>query len=374
MVLQVAKLLIAIFAVSGLVGLTFAGDASLQKARQEAAARGYIFESSHDEIVAKAKKERKLKLFSALDTQTTLKDLIERFKTRYPFVSDIQVEERAGGIEASQRFLMEVKAGLTKDLDAITLRTDAHGEYIPHLKKFDIAGMAGRGVLEIPLPVIDAGARNILAITSDIHVVGYNKKLISADKVPAQWEDFLKPEYKGKKFCADIRPLTLSALVPVWGMERVLDHARRIAAQEPVWVRGYPRALISVAAGEHALFMGPNVGAVKVQQSKASNIDLDYRVIEPIPVRLNQRNAVLGTSEHPYTALLWLEFLVSPEAQKTIDKHEPGEASLFGPGSAQSDLIRGKKVSVIQWDSFDKIDGWQKEIVTAYGFPRAEMK
>ena len=374
MALQICKLAILIFAVTWLVGRGFAGDASLLKAKQDAETKGYLFEISHDEIVAKAKKEGKFKLFTALDTQTTLKDLTGRFKMKYPFVSEIQVEERAGGIEASQRFLMEVKAGLTKDLDAITLRTDAHGEYLPHLKKFDMIGMARHGVLEIPLPIIDAMVRNIVAITSDIHVVGYNKKLISADKVPAQWEDFLKPEFKGKKFCADIRPLTLTALVPVWGMERVLDHARRVAAQEPVWVRGYPRALTSVAAGEHALFMGPNFGAVKVQQNKAPNIDLEYKVIEPVPVRLNQRNAVLGTSEHPYTALLWLEFLVSPEAQKTIDKHEPGEASLFGPGSVQSDLIRGKKVSVIQWDSFDKIDGWQKEIVKAYGFPRAEMK
>jgi ABC-type Fe3+ transport system substrate-binding protein len=213
-----------------------------------------------------------------------------------------------------------------------------------------------------------------VAITSDTHVVGYNKKLISANNVPTQWEDFLKPEFKGKKFCVDIRPLTLSALVPVWGLEKVLDHARKIAAQEPVWVRGNPRPLTVIAAGEHALYMGPNFGAIKVLQSKAAHVDLDYKVIEPVPVRLNQRNAVLATSEHPYTALLWIEFLLSPEAQKTIDKHEPGEASLFGPGSVQSDLIRGKKVSVVQWDSFDKIDGWQKEIVKAYGFPRAEMK
>ena len=374
MALQISRLAILIFALPGITGRGFAAEASLLRAKQEAEAKGYLFEISHDEIVAKAKKEKKFKLFTALDTQTTVRDLTDRFKIKYPFVSEIQVEERAGGIEASQRFLMEVKAGLTKDLDAITLRTDAHGEYIPHLKKFDMLGMARHGVLEIPLPVIDGIARNIVAITSDIHVVGYNKKLVAADKLPAQWEDFLKPEYKGKKFCADIRPLILSALVPVWGMEKILDFARKIAAQEPIWVRGYARALTTMAAGEHALFMGPNFGAVKVLQSKAANSDLEYKVLEPVPVRLNQRNAILATSEHPYTALLWLEFLVSSEAQKTIDKHEPGEASLFGPGSIQSELIRGKKMSVIQWEFFDKIDGWQKEIVNAYGLPRAEMK
>jgi ABC-type thiamine transport system substrate-binding protein len=355
------------------VGLGFAGDASLQKAKQEAETKGYLFETRHDDIVAKAKKEAKLKVFSALDAGRTLKELSERFKAKYPFLADMQWEEK-GASEMHQRFLMEIKAGLAKGWDAVGMRSELHSQYLPHLKKFDILGMAHHGVLEIPHQVVDPAARNIVAITSDIQVVGYNKKLISADKVPAQWEDFLKPEFKGRKFCADIRPVVLSALVPVWGMEKVMDMARKIAAQEPVWVRGYPRALTAVAAGEYAMFMGPNFGAVKVLQSKAVQSELEYKVIEPAPVRLNQGTGVLDTSEHPYTALLWLEFLTSPEAQKIIDKHEPGEASLFGPGSIQGDVIRGKKLSIVQWDAAEKMDGWQKELVKAYGFPNAEVK
>ena len=373
MALRICRLAILIFVVTWLVGRGFAGDAPLPKSKQEAETKGYLFETRHDEIVAKAKKEGKLKVFSALDAQRTLRELSDRFKMKYPFVSEVQWEEK-GGSEGHQRFLLEIQAGLAKGWDAVTMRSDFHSHYAPHLKRFDILGMARDGVLKIPLQIIDPVVRNVVAITSDIQVVGYNKKRISADKVPAQWEDFLKPEFKGKKFYADIRAVVFSALVPVWGMERVLDHARKIAAQEPVWVRGYPRPLMSVAAGEHAIFMGPNFGAVKVLQSKAANIDLDYKVIEPAPVRLNQGSAVLETSERPYTALLWLEFLASAEAQKIIDKHEPGEASLFGPGSLQSEVIRGKKLSLIQWDSAEKMEGWQKEIFKVYGFPNAEIK
>ena len=199
MALQIYRLAILVFAVIWLAGRGFAGEASLLKAKQEAETKGYLFETSHDDIVAKAKRERKLKLFSALDTQTTLKDLTDRFKLKYPFVSEIQIEERAGGIEASQRFLMEVKAGLTKDLDAITLRTDAHGEYLPHLKKFDMIGMARHGVLEIPLPIIDAMAGNIVAITSDIHVVGYNKKLICSRQGPCPVGGVSQARIQGEK-------------------------------------------------------------------------------------------------------------------------------------------------------------------------------
>jgi hypothetical protein len=65
---------------------------------------------------------------------------------------------------------------------------------------------------------------------------------------------------------------------------------------------------------------------------------------------------------------------VSAEAQRTIDKYEPGEASLFLPGSIQGEAIRGKKLSLIQWDVFQNMEAWQKALVKAYGFPRVEKK
>jgi hypothetical protein len=351
-----------------------AASPSLLNAKKEAEAAGYIFEAGREEIVARARKEGKLKVFSGLAAETTLRDLSSRFKVRYPFISEIQTAERSPGTEAAQRFLLEVKAGLAKGWDAITLRTDLRGEYASQLKKFDILGMARHGVLNMPVQLIDSQNRNVVAITSELHVVGYNKKLVAADKLPSQWEDFLKPEYKGKKFYADIRPLVLSSLIPVWGLEKTLDFARKIAAQEPIWIRGNPRGLTAVAAGERALFMGPYFGSLKVQQKKAANMDLEYKVIEPVPARLNEENGILAVSEHSYTALLWLEFLVSPEAQKIIDQYEPGEASLFAPGSIQSEVIRGKQVSTMQWEDPEKLEAWLKDLVKAYGFPNADAK
>src|SRR5262245_43576203 len=366
------------------LGLVFAGhllvssahaaaSPALMQAKSEAESKSYIFLTNHDEIVARAKSEGKLKVFSGLDGQRTLKDLGEQFKKKYPFITSFQAEERGSG-GASQRFLMEIKAGLAKEWDATTVSTDLYSEYPPYIKKFDILGMAKHGVLDLPAQVIDPITRGVVAITSEMQVVAYNKKLLAPDKVPARWEDFLKPEFKGRKFCADIRPSILSALIPTWGLEKVADFARKIAAQEPVWVRGNAGTMPTIASGETALFMGPNFGPVVVYQSKAAGADLGYRVIEPVPARLGEGNTVLATSEHPYSALLWLEFLVSAEAQRTIDKYEPGEASLFLPGSIQGEASRGKKLSLVQWDVFQNMEAWQKELVRAYGFPRVEKK
>src|SRR6266571_7520822 len=88
------------------------------------------------------------------------------------------------------------------------------------------------------------------------------KKLIPADAVPDTWEGFLKPEFKDRKFALGIRPKDVAALVPAWGLEKTLDFARKLTAQNPIWVSGDTRTITSMLAGEYSLFFGPNYDAV----------------------------------------------------------------------------------------------------------------
>jgi extracellular solute-binding protein len=70
---------------------------------------------------------------------------------------------------------------------------------MPYLMKYDILGMAKHGVLKIDPRIIHSADKNIVAVTSSITVIPYNKTLISEDKVPTKWEDFLRPEFTGKE-------------------------------------------------------------------------------------------------------------------------------------------------------------------------------
>jgi ABC-type glycerol-3-phosphate transport system substrate-binding protein len=91
-----------------------APNPSLAKVKQEAESKGYIFESSHDEIVAKARKEGKLRVLSTMES-AVIKAMREAFKKKYPFI-DLQVQE-LGSVEENQRFLLELKAGMVKSWD-----------------------------------------------------------------------------------------------------------------------------------------------------------------------------------------------------------------------------------------------------------------
>jgi ABC-type Fe3+ transport system substrate-binding protein len=342
---------------------------TLQKARQEAKAQAYIFPASHDEILAHAKKEGRLRALSGLDS--AVKPLADAFKRKYPFI-DSYIEE-IEGTDAYQRFMLEMKSGRAKGWDATFIPTDFYPHYTPYMKKFDLLGMAAEGVLGIHPKMVDPLTRNTVSVSTIIQVVAFNKNLLAAEKVPNNWEDFLKPEFKGKKFILDVRPHQMAALVPAWGLERTLEFSRKLAAQQPVWVRGGMRLISAMIAGEYSLFIGPNYSTVRRSQAKDVTGNLAYKIVEPIPTRLVPRaDGILSTADHPYAALLWLEYQASPEGQKIIDEHGPYQASVLTSGSTMEKETRGKELSVVDWQHAQRLEEYSAEMVKAYGFPKAE--
>lgn len=349
-------------------GFAAAESSGLLKAKQEAEAKGYIFLTSKDEILAKAKEEGKLEALTFLEGNAR-KTMIEAFRKKYPFVQ--VVAENIGGTDEYQRFILEMKAGRARRWDTVHISNQVYSEYPPFLKKFDILGMAEHGVLNIPPKIVDSNNRNIVSKGTQVAVAAYNKKLISAEKVPTTWEGFLKPEFKGRKFVVDVRPLSVANLVPAWGLEKTLDFARKIAEQKPVWVRG-SRTLASMALGEYSLFMGLNLSSVLEAQAKDLNKSLEVQFLEPVPVRFGSADGVFGIAAHPHAALLWIEFQVSAEGQEILDKFGPADGSVHVSGSLQHTMIRGKPLSSLSWELQKNLDQWVKRIVEAYGFPVAE--
>src|SRR5262245_4408894 len=81
--------------------------AALQKSKQSAESRGYIFFPSHDEIVNLAKQEARIDGIVSLDPET-FGPLTKAFRNKFPFL-DLRLRE-VTGTEATQRFLLEVQS------------------------------------------------------------------------------------------------------------------------------------------------------------------------------------------------------------------------------------------------------------------------
>jgi len=344
-----------------------APGASVLKAKQDAEAKGYNFFATHDEIVAHAKKEGRLRVLTSTD-QEVLKASAEAFKKKYPFIN-IHYEE-VGGTETYQRMLQEMKAGLA-NWDVNYVAFDNYDDYIPYQKKYDVLGMAQHGVLKIVQDLVDPVNRNIVTMGGHFQAVTFNKQLIKAEQIPDTWEGFLKPEFKDRKIATDVRAVMFAALVPAWGLEKTVDFAKRLASQKPIWLRGVSRIINSVKAGEMPIGLGLNGKSILREQKKDVTGVLGFKIVEPVPARIAGSEAVLAVAPNPHAALLWLEFQASVEGQRVLDEADLN-ASLLTPDSIQGKLIRGKKVSLLGYKDYREMERYQKEIIKAFGFPMVE--
>ena len=342
--------------------------AALQQAKKDAEGKGFIFPASHDEIVASAKKEGKLVVLSSQDA-AAVDATAKAFKKKYPFI-DVKASE-ISGTDTYLRMIGELKIGKTTDWDVNYVAFDYYDDYLPHQKKFDLLGMAKQGVLKIPPEMIDPVNRHIVALQTNMQALAYNKKLVPKEKAPDYFEDLLKPEFKGKKFAVDIRPRAISALVPAWGLEKVLSYAKNLAAQQPIWTRGDSRTLPYMTGGEVPMCLGLNYKSYWRFKKKDMQDVLDAKIIEPVPVRLTEAEGISATARNPYAALLWLEFQASSEGQAILDETDLA-ASHLSPGSFHEKALRGKKLSVIGWKDYPHMENYLNEVVKAFGLPRAD--
>jgi iron(III) transport system substrate-binding protein len=347
-------------------------SSALMKAKQDAEAKGFLFIADRAEIVAKAQKEGRLRVISSMEPETA-KASVAAFKKRYPFI-DLNIQARTGS-ESAQQLVLQVKSGVAaKEWDVVSTSSDHINDYIPHLWKVDLQGMAEQGVLQIPHQMVDSTQRNIVAFHSRFQVVAYNKNLVPAARVPKAWEDLLKPEFKGRKISLDIRPGGLTTLIPAWGLDKTLDFARRLASQDPIWVRGDPRAITGMLAGEIPMMAAANFHDLKRAQKKDPLGVLQYAILEPVPFRLALAQSILATAQYPHAALLWFDWLATVEAQKIADEHEPMASAVYVRGSAVEQELKGKKLSAVPWESYQNLQPWAGKIFEAYGFPKADAQ
>ena len=354
----------------------YGASSGLAVEKKQSEAKGFIFEENRADIIAKAKQQGgKIRVLSSLDPEL-FPHMTASFKKKYPFLDATMME--ITGLDANERFLLELKGGVAKDFDVVQLAPERYPEYLPYAKRFDILGMAEQGVLGIEPKMVDPKNRTVVSLATVLFVAAHNKNMLPADKVPTTWDGFLKPEFKGRKMMVDIRPIMYStfAACPDQGMgiEWMVNYARQVRDQQPIWVRGYSRTLTSMNVGEYALHSGVYYHTVMRMMQKTPQNNLELKFIEPVPATLFEAEMVLNSSRNPHAALLFLEHQAGAEGQKIIDEREPLKASLYSPGSVAAKQLKGKKVCLNGYDTLQQSSSWEKMALEAFGFPGAEVK
>lgn len=323
--------------------------------------------ADHKALVALAKKEGTLKVSTSI-TEDAIPAIKEGFEKKYPFIS-LDITEQTG--DDDKRILLEIQADQS-DIDLMHLSAESYKDYLPYVEDVDLVKMIQDGVLDMPEDMVNPEQPGTMAAGSGIGGFSYNPKELSADLVPTSYDDFLQPGLKNRKFMLDIEPANLASLGAAWGEEKLLDYAKKLGEQKPIWVRGDTNSITLMAAGEYQLHAFSNFHSAYRVTLESPNIEVE--LLEPIPVRLTQIQAIRKGAEHPAAAALFIEYTASPEVQQVLDEDEPKQSSIYGDGSDLNELTAGKEVSVMDWTHFDDQAKWEAAIVKVWGFPSAEVE
>ncbi len=361
----------ALFAIVALVLAACGGSGDTDTAAGAAggASEGEMLTlASHDEIVAKAEEVGEVDVLLSLDD---LDALAEGFSAVYPNL-DVNIVEFSG-TDVYQRFALEAAAdAVSDDWDVAYAPPENYDEFSELMAPYDIYGMAEEGTLDIPLEMIDPVSRMTVATSSQIGGIGYNRELLAEDDLPETWEDLLDEQYTGQ-FVLDVRPSNLAPMVAVWGEEKTYEFAKNLAAQEPSWVRGNTDALTRIQAGENSLMVFANYHSGIRAMEEDPGGPLQMALIEPVPVRIGETLGVFGPdiADNPWGALLFIEWMTTPEAQEILDA-DPLKSSIYSGTGRIGELVAEYESSIADFEHFAELEGYMDNIVEEFGFPQAE--
>lgn len=318
------------------------------------------FGQTLQQVIEAAKKDGQVRVYSSMQKSTSAA-MIDAFRKKYPFVSKVD-HHRFTGLDESERVLAELRVGRI-DMDVLLVRSELWDRH-----KAFLAGPADWKALGVPEDRIRKGGFETIWAGSSVSGLAYNTKLVPPDKAPSKWEDCIDPRWKGK-FSVYARPIFMMHLMPAWGEEKVIDFARKMAANQPVWDRDQTGAMEKVAAGEVPLFCGGD--HVRWYRVHSQGAPVKLVTPEPIPTSEGRGISLVKGAKYPNTAKLFMAFMASDEAQLLIDKMERrGHSSV--PGTLAHELTQGKKLSEFteEWDLKSK--DLSKKIIEAWGFPVAK--
>jgi iron(III) transport system substrate-binding protein len=253
-------------------------------------------------LEAGARREGRLTIYT---TGTQIQPLIDRFRQKYPFLR-IQMP-RASSVEVAVKVTQEYAAGVFL-VDAFELNAD--GLVLPRDQGV-LQPFASPEADNFEPNAIEAG-HHWISVRESYTGIGFNTTKIPTSQAPRTYEDLLDPKWKGK-MAVSATTGTAGNWVGAMVVTRGADFVRKLGQQD---IRVYQlagRALANLMiAGEVAL--SPTIYQSHVAASRAQGAPLAWNAPVPVPVT-DTSVALAAKAPHPHAAMLFIDFLLSREAQ-----------------------------------------------------------
>lgn len=268
--------------------------------KSSAEAAGYTGADRQQKLVAAAKKEGELVMYTSapIDDMTVL---TAAFEKKYGIKVKLW---RAGSEKVLQRTVTEAQANRF-DVDII----ETNGPELEALHREKRLQEVKSPYLADLIPQAILPHREWISTRLNIFAMAYNTKLVKKEDLPKTYQDFLDPKWKGKLGIEAEDADWFAGVISQLGEDKGLKLFRDIVSTNGLSVRkGHTLLTNLVASGEVPLSL--TVYNYKAEQLKKKGAPIDWFVIPPAIARPNGV-AVTKRAPHPNAAVLFFDFMLT---------------------------------------------------------------
>jgi ABC-type Fe3+ transport system substrate-binding protein len=316
--------------------------------------------TSLEQMEKLATKEGSVNIVASLDGDE-VEIVLEGFKKKYP---GIKVNyTTTTGVDSGEKLLTEALAGHVEN-DVAKIVYELQSKFI---KAGVLAGPFEWNRLFPGTPKEHISPNGFMVGGSFYpRVLAYNPSLVPPEKIPRKWEDCADPYWRGK-LVVDIRPATLLALYPAWGEAKVIEFAKKLKDNQPIWQRGMSKSLALLASGEFPMICGTSYSSLKGLLRKDPEAKVRIAWPDVVPVGLNEALGVFKNAKSPNAGLLLAGWLASAEAQKGYDRVGRGSPFIEGTESSKEFRKAGAKAVFAGWNEGEYAPALTKKITAIWG-------
>jgi iron(III) transport system substrate-binding protein len=293
--------------VSALIFFLAAGAAMAQTAVKNDEVYRYRGADRDARLIERAKQEGTVVLYTSL-APTESKPLADAFEKKH----GIKVELwRALSDKVVQRVMTEAQ-GRRHSVDVV----ETNGPEMEMLAREKLlAEFHSPYLADLPQEAIPAH-RTWFPDRLNFFVVGYNTAKVQRSEIPATYEGFTDPKWRGRIGLEATDAEWMATLIKTWGDDKGMAYFRKLSAMKPDVRKGHVLLAELVAAGE--VPVGLTMYNSNIVSLKRKGAPIDFVAVQPVAAR-PQGIGVARNAPHPHAAVLFADFVLSPEGQRLFE-------------------------------------------------------
>jgi ABC-type Fe3+ transport system substrate-binding protein len=299
-----------------------------------------------EQIVAEAKKEGEVTLMASASTFGGKKGFAELealFAKRYGFKARLNLSGGPSFPQMAARIITEQKAGSKSSTD-MYLGSDGTFATMHEAKALEKVNWSA--IFPWVTKEMEIFSQESLLVYASFHGIIYNSNAIPKEKAPKSYDDLidpaLSPTWAGK-MAIPAYTQWLVRVTPIWGKEKVLSFARKLAplaggrlrqGEEERIVSGEFPIMASTGGALEAMWKWQAKGAPLVGLPGSSPATSSY-----------YQMAVPRNSVHPNMAKLFIGFMATREAQSVLEKQDHRSSHLVD-GTIMAKYVKANKLKL----------------------------